>query len=276
MDADVELPDPISDDDSSDNANNFDEDTEPIDDEEFELWEDAESVPSPDVAEHLCLHNDIAEFYSQPRVLPAARQHGLRGSLSLDLLTGWNMNCKRIRELSLKLLEVLTIAFLVLSPPCTAFSDLQRLWNYKRMTAAMIQSQWDEGMLHLRHAMACAVAQHRAGRFFVFEHPAKASSWRTEEVKNVRAMSGVFSVVFDQCTLGLTSKVTKTPMRKRTRLLTSSAHIVQLFSHKMCDNSHPHVQIHGTEGGVWRSVWAQYYPAPMVDLIVLAAVSCVT
>ena len=72
----------------------------------------------------------IAEFYSPPRVLPIAGQvWGLTGDLSLDLATGWDFCCSYAQELSLHLLVSWCVAVLLLSPPCTAFSPLQELWQ---------------------------------------------------------------------------------------------------------------------------------------------------
>eukprot|EP00974_Lingulodinium_polyedra_P026632 2568649-Lingulodinium_polyedra.AAC.1 len=68
-----------------------------------------------------------------------------------------------IGALARQLLETLAVQMLILSPPCTACSQLQVLWNYKRMTVAVVQAKWAEGMAHLTFAVACALAQHQAG-----------------------------------------------------------------------------------------------------------------
>ena len=52
----------------------------------------ATSVPIPSISRQLSTPQDIAELYSPPRVLPVDRQHGQRGCLSLDLMTGWDFN----------------------------------------------------------------------------------------------------------------------------------------------------------------------------------------
>ena len=224
-------------------------------------------VPCPEVAANLSGHQDVAEYYSPPRVLPIARSKGLRGSLSCDILTGWNFRLPHLRQASVEMLSRLAIKLVILSPPCTAFLELQRLWNYKRMTRDAMERQWEEGMTYLRHSMECAAAQHAAGRHFAFEHPARASSWKTAEVSRVASLSGVQVVVFDQCTVGLTSPKSGIPMRKRTRLMTNCPVLAQRFAGRMCDRSHQHQTIQGSEGGIRRSVWAQLYPAPMVDLL---------
>ena len=210
---------------------------------------------------------DLAEYYSQPRVCPKAAAQGKQACLSLDILTGWDFQDEKLRFLSIRLLSLLPIMLLVLSPPCTAFSALQRLWNYKRMSQEAVARQWSHGMVFLTHSMECARVQVQQGRLFAFEHPASATSWGTSVVQEVSKLPGVMKVTFDQCMLGLTSKVTLTPMRKRTTIMTNSAAVVRAFSGRYCDRRHEHQTIQGSEGGARRSVWAQCYPKTMVDLL---------
>jgi hypothetical protein len=270
-DEDVVLPDEVGDEaDAPYSA--FDEDddflSETDEAEQFGfLVDETHPVPSPWSACRLSTPHDLAEFYSPPRVVPVATRRGLRGNLSLDLLSGWDFKSPDLRDLSLRLLTVLTIYVLILSPPCTIFSELQRLWNFKKMTAETIKLKWDEGMLYLRHSMDCARAQYNSNRVFVFEHPFRASSWKTAEVMSIAALAGVETVNFDQCMLGLTSKVHKLPMRKRIKIMTNSKTIAARFSVCQCDRSHEHQTIQGSEGGVRRSVWAQCYPQAMVELL---------
>ena len=234
-------------------------------------WAGDHKVPSP--AEALLLIagqplHDIAEFCSPPRVLPSARMRGLVGCFSLDLLTGWDLMDSRVGTLARQLLETMAVQVLILSPPCTAFSQLQALWNYKRMSAAAVQAKWAEGMARLTFAVECALTQHLVGRVFLLEHPAAATSWKTRGLQDLGSRAGVYSVVFDQCMTGLVSPWSRAPMRKHTRLMSNSMHFIEAFRGNMCDRSHLHQLIQGSEGGIRLSVWCQCYPAPMVDLLV--------
>ena len=294
-DRDIELPaavdsddlEMIGDDDETDTAgyvvNGFDDcvdDT--IDDDNLaELLSFMESasepqyVPKPEVAQHLSGVHQVAEFYSPPRVLPDCNSLGLVGTLSLDLVTGWDFRQLQWRVLSLGLLTLLQIRVLIISPPCTAFSALQRMWNFKRMTPEVVAAKLAEGMLYVRHAMDCARKQYTGGRLFVFEHPASASSWDTEEVRRVAALPNVMCITFDQCMMGLKAKTSGIPMRKRTKLLKNSRHIAKKFSGHLCDRSHDHELIQGSDGGMRRSVWAQFYPPLMVNALAQGAVEAV-
>ena len=214
---------------------------------------------------------DVAEVYSPPRVLPVARADGLLGNLSLDILTGWDSNQEHLRNLAKDAFVALQISVLILSPPCAIFSELQRLWNIKKMSKETFNKKWSDGMVHLNFAMELATLQLKRGAYFIFEHPWKASSWETPTVKAVLTQPGVMVVNFDQCCLGLKSKVFGIPMRKRTKIMTNSQMVVTLFAQNQCDRSHIHQTIQGSEGGVRRSVWAQRYPPGMVSLLVQAA-----
>ena len=75
----------------------------------------------------------FAEIYSVPRVTPEVARRGYKAILCQGIRTGWDFSGQAVRELSLQLLVVVDIAFVMLSPPCNAFSALNHLWNYKRM-----------------------------------------------------------------------------------------------------------------------------------------------
>lgn len=284
----VSLPDPVSDEsdvlqgavdyDDEDVCSHSDMSLPNAFDDDDEWWSDTDmpdslgpaSISVPQPSEVACLRgkHDVAEFYSPPRVVGHAVSRGLTGCLSLDLQTHWDFNKTRDQDLSLELLDKLKIQYLMLSPPCTAFSVLQELWNFKKYTAEKVKAILDQGRHYLNHSMRCAMAQHRGGRIFVHEHPSHASSWKEASVKEVVSQPGVYTAVFDQCMFGLVTKVTRTPTRKRTKLLTNSLAIACRFNGVYCDKSHPHQVIQGDEGGVRRSVWAQQYPAPMVAALV--------
>ena len=233
--------------------------------------EDLHDVPSADECNILLstdtVPHDIAEFYSPPRVLATAKAMGRVGNLSLDLETGWDFRCDALRTLSLQLFTALLIELVILSPPCTMFSQLQWLWNVKKMTRLVFERRMSEAKSYVNHSMDCARIQHAAGRKFVFEHPARALSWDEPAVKNMAALDGVQVVTVDQCMLGLTS-MSGIPMRKRTKLMTNCHVLASRFrTVGLCDRSHKHQVIQGAEGGVRRSVWSQRYPCLMCQLL---------
>ena len=139
------------------------------------------------------------------------------------------------------------------------------------MDASAFQHRMVEANTMLDHSMACAQTHIPRGKRFAFEHPVGATSWRCESGVHVSKQLGVGTVVFDQCMLGLVSKVNRTPHRKRTRIMTNCQRILLAFEGVICDNSHEHCVIEGCQGGEKRTTHAPKYPEPMVARIV----SCV-
>lgn len=116
-------------------------------------------------AQLLVGHHHAAELCSQPRVAPVIQTLGLQSVLSCNLLTGWDFEETHCAQLSVDLLDRLMIDSLILSPPCTVFSELQRLWNFKRTHPAKVQAMWRQGMLHLVHSSRCARRQLASNSF---------------------------------------------------------------------------------------------------------------
>ena len=228
-------------------------------------------MPSPDLQNHAPRQPQLfAEYYSVPRVTCALRdQTDLDGQhvVALDMNTGWDFLKPDLRALSLQLLYVWNIMVLMLSPPCTAFSALQVMWNFPRLSPDRVAQIRGLGMIFLERAMDAARAQLDGGRFFAFEHPANATSWDQPCVKAVMACPGVEVVQFDQCMLGLTTKVNKVPTRKRTKIMTNIPELCRRLRPYWCDHSHVHCRIQGSEGGCKRSVWAQKSPPAMCKVI---------
>ena len=210
----------------------------------------------------------VAEYSSPPRVLPKCRVEapGAAGNfnISLDVLNGWDFSLAANRHFSLRFLQELEIRWLILSPPCTVFSELQRLFNIKKMRKEQWEAKFAKGMVFLDHSMNCAWAQLRRGNKFIFEHPARASSWQQPSVQALRSRGDVYTADFDLCMLGLVSKVHRVPQRKRTRIMTNCRATAESFLQYQCCSNHEHQEIIGSEGGVRRSTWAQVYPGPMV------------
>lgn len=61
--------------------------------------------------------DDIAEFYSPPRVVPVANKLGLKGDISFDLETDMDFTLERFRAQSIEVLSEGSAKFLILLPP---------------------------------------------------------------------------------------------------------------------------------------------------------------
>lgn len=212
------------------------------------------------------LPDDLMEIYSPPRMVPFATALGMRASLSVDILTGWNLLNVESRMALVQEIKQRRPRVLMMSPPCTWFSGLMNL-NWGKIKPVLREQAFQDATLHLEFCMLLADLQESQGRGWAFEHPDTAKSWHNSKVKAVLQL-GAFTARFDQCMFGLVSKVDKIPMRKRTRFMTNIKLLKDKFDHKFCDCSHDHVSVMGSEGGERRSVWAQRYPAKLCEVAV--------
>ena len=142
----------------------------------------------------------------------------------------------------------------ILSPPCTTFSQLRNLSNYKR-APQQVRAEEAEGLLHLEFAVQIANIQRRAGRGFLFEHPKSATSWHTPSLARLADQPDVFSVAVDMCRFGLKS-LNGLPALKPTLLLTNVEPLATVL-HRRCDGLHAQ---HGPLLGGQAHLAAKYTP----------------
>ena len=193
------------------------------------------------------LPDDLVEIYSPPRMVPRAVRRGLRASLSVDLLTGWNLLDSASRVALVQEIKRRRPRVLMMSPPCTWFSGLMNL-NWSKIKPVVREQAFRDATLHLEFCMLLADLQETQGCGWAFEHPDAARSWHNQKVE-ATLQRGALVARFDQCMFGLVSKVDRTPMRKRTRFMTNIHELHKAFNKKFCDCSHPHVAVQGSEGG---------------------------
>ena len=142
--------------------------------------------------------------------------------------------------------------------------------SWPKMTHEAAEAKSTEAIWMLDVAAWFVEEQIAAGRQFIFEHPVSARSWVRPNIKAIAEHPTVFQSTFDQCMYGMVSKVTQTPMQKRTMLMSNMPAVMQEFSGHSCQGGHTHVQIQGTEGGEKRTTWSQRYP----DLLCMAMANC--
>ena len=201
------------------------------------------------------LNKTIVEVYSPERVTGKAEKYGFRAGGALDLTTGWDFTKETHRQSALRMIRALQPVLVILSPPCTVFSTLRFLSNFKR-DQHQVRAEEEEAVQHLKFAVAIARIQLRAGRGFLFEHPRSATSWAHEELDQLRNEPGVFSVPVDLCRFGLkTSK--GMPALKPTLLLTNVESLAKVLNRR-CEGSHAkHQPLLAGEAGLA----AKYTPA---------------
>jgi hypothetical protein len=129
---------------------------------------------------------DIMEVFSPGRFTEMSSAFDLRPGLALDLRTGWNLSEPAVVAKAWAAWKESEPTFLMLSPMCKAFSTLQNLTKGSEKHHATLR----EGMDHMNLSMKLAKAQHEAGRYFLFEHPWSAWSWKLEAVREVMDLNG--------------------------------------------------------------------------------------
>ena len=187
----------------------------------------------------------VTELFSVPRVTKLiSRASTLGRGLTFDLKGDscgrvWDFLRAEDRREALRQIQEQQPYIVIGSPPCTPFSQLQRL-NKNRVTPEAWRRGQVEGRVLLDFAAQVYQVQLAAGRHFLHEHPASASSWAEPCIVRLRERPNVFEAVGDQCRFGLRSQ--GEPAKKPTRFLSSAPHVLKELS-KLCDGSHTHVQL---------------------------------
>ena len=88
------------------------------------------------------------------------------------------------------------------APPCTLFSPMQNI-NQKHHIGDAWERKKQEGIELLIFAAQCCWDQIERGMFFLHEHPATASSWSMDVVRELEAHPGVHVVTGDMCRWGM-------------------------------------------------------------------------
>ena len=142
---------------------------------------------------------DVCEVFSPPRVGRVARRYGVNPGDAMDLTTGWDFNLESHRKLAEEYVDKQFPLVVIGSPPCPPFNQLQAFSPDSRSKAA----KWREGARHMEFMVRLYRKQLDAGRVFIHENPAHATSWALPVIRKMMAEVGVDVVETDQCMFGL-------------------------------------------------------------------------
>lgn len=213
---------------------------------------------------------DVAEAYSPPRLTTTAERLGYRHSFALDLTTTnadgekWDLSNRKMQEKALKLLDEEAPWLLMVSPPCTPFSALQA-WNFPRQEQAVVEQKMKEGIQHMAFAVLLCLRQAKAGRKFVLEHPAGATSWQLALTNKLFFVKNGARVNFDFCTAGMSMRGLdgiNMPVKKRTGIMTNSPGLVKELRQRQCPRDHQHLVLQGGKAHECR-----IYPEEFCELV---------
>ena len=80
--------------------------------------------------------------------------------------------------------------------------------------------------MHLEFCVELYREQMRHGRYFLHEHPAYATSWQEDAVKDLLAVTTVVTATCDQCRYGCTSE-DGSPVKKPTTFMTNAPELAR-------------------------------------------------
>ena len=131
---------------------------------------------------------DVCEIFSPPRTTRRATHRGARGGWSLDIATTctttgrkWNLLEDRDQRKARSMLRRDKPQLLIASPPCTKFSNLQKMNKNKESKT----EDMEKAIEMIDFAVDMCTIQLKAGRKFVFEHPSTSAAWNLPSVRRL-------------------------------------------------------------------------------------------
>ena len=120
---------------------------------------------------------------------------------------------------------------MVLSPPCTMFSQMRRSTG----DSAVERKKVREAIILLNYAIEICEDRMKQGKYFLFEHPQGARSWRCKKMMDLLKPQ-VGEVVLDMCQYGMCDRVNGKPHEKSTQLVGNLQADVMQGLHRRCTN----------------------------------------
>ena len=101
-----------------------------------------------------------------------------------------------------------------------------------------------KAIAHVNFAASMCQEQAKSGRLFLFEHPARATSWKLDSLCELLEVVGVTSVLGDMCSHGMTQSDShgRGFVKKTTRFMTNSNHIAKAVGVR-CPKNHRHITL---------------------------------
>ena len=99
-------------------------------------------------------------------------------------------------------------------------------------------------MMHMDFMARIYWEQIKGGRWFLHEHPAGASSWHLDCIREIAELAGVRTVTAHMCEFGMVTSDAEGEGRvaKPTKFMTNGAAIAQALERK-CQGGHRHIHL---------------------------------
>ena len=159
---------------------------------------------------------------------------------AFDITTGTDLSTVGGRADVWAYLAKSQVRCLVISPPHMLYTKLPTI---TRVSKRPFAEKEKETRSLLEFAMALCRHQHAMGRYFIFEHPAHATSWAEPCVDSVKSLRGVTLSRFDKCRFGLRLRRGDAPVKKPTMFMSNMVGIQHTFHRKLCNCTERHAQV---------------------------------
>ena len=220
---------------------------------------------------------DVIEVFSPQRLNTMVERFGLRKGAAIDLeevkpdgSDFWDLDRMEDFEQVMDLIAVEQPWLLTSSPPCTTFSSLRRLSNFKR-PAEVVEAEESLGKMRLSRSLECCKLQDSLGGYYLHEHPKESTSWNEPEVEEMVNLPNTFLVQSPMCRFNMMAQDDEGQwghVRKETLWLTNSEEIARELQ-GVCNNyvpgAEPHRHVHLV--GASRAKAAQVYPRELCEAI---------
>ena len=211
--------------------------------------------------------HDVSEVFSIPRIAERAKKFGLFPGNSYDLVLGDDLLKREHRERVLQEIKRDKPFCVVVSPPCTMFSQRRRTHDREHDIHEL-----KKAVALLGFAVQVCKLQMEGSRYFILEQPQGASSWNVKELRNLVNHGNVHCIDLDMCSYGLKDYANGELHRKATKLATNMDVDVCCLLGKRCKGDHEHQVLEGKVkhheyGWVNRTRLAQVYTPEFCDAL---------
>ena len=159
----------------------------------------------------------------------------------------WDFRCLEMQRRAMKRVIDQKPKVVIGSIMCYKLSAMV-LAKWEGMTERERRAQIQEIEKHIKFMCAIYLLQHRAGRYFVHEHPMWAASWAEHSLLKVQQVAGAQRLRVDQCQYGLELQGEDgvlRPNKKPTVFITQCPAMATTLN-RTCNKNHVHTQLKGS------------------------------
>ena len=132
-----------------------------------------------------------------------------------------------------------------MAPECGPWGSWSRFNANRSLTGYhKIQKSREESIKHLKLCNVVMKMQVSESRHFHLENPVHSAIWDQKEIIDI--LTNTRTILFDQCRFGLRHPETQEPLKKGTRLQSTSVSMELRLNNKFCQGDHSHVPIAGS------------------------------